>query len=399
MFEYTRQPLKALYLVCVVLSVVARLPLWTVKALLPATRPRKSWPVYRTILVWSIDAFVASWFKTGFPHEPLEEDDPGFVWIEPIHEEWILGEIKDLAETNGVEPVRVHGYWRGNGLGDDRSALTRHAEPQEKILYYLHGGGYVMGTANGKTTLASSPYSLSVPAHAPKIFKRSFALGYRLSAAAPLEPKNPFPASLFDALAGYRYLVEDAGFQPKDIIVCGDSAGGHLALVLTRYLIAYPIPKLDVPGGLMLMSPTSDWGRTYDNGNPKSSAVVHRNTDYVYEIVKNGYAGRSIAGSLPPEVLDTNSWFSPSSLHLKETDGLFKGFPPTLINCGGAEMARDEKRTLRDRMIRDCGQDTVTYLEYEDAVHDFILVTFFEPERTRGLDDIRNWLQKITATK
>ena len=45
---------------------------------------------------------------------------------------------------------------------------------------------------------------------------RIFTLEYRLSSAKPFKQANPFPASLMDAVAGYRYLVHDLGF---DLIV------------------------------------------------------------------------------------------------------------------------------------------------------------------------------------
>ena len=147
----------------------------------------------------------------------------------------------------------------------------------------------------------------------------------------------------------------------------------------------------------MLLSPTSDWGRTHDNGSPTSSAKVNRNSDYVNEIMKNGYVGRCLVGNLPQGELETNAWLSPSSLGLKTTKGLFKNFPPTLINCGGAEQGRDDKRTLRERMVEDCGEEMVTYFEYPDAPHDFVMIVFFEPERTQALDYIHEWLKKITS--
>lgn len=254
-----------------------------------------------------------------------------------------------------------------------------------------------MGSAGSKENSISSPYTICIPARSPGILQRSFGIDYRLSSAHPLEPKNPFPAALLDAVAGYRYLIEDLEFEPKNVILCGDSAGGHLAIALTRYLILANIPNLTVPGGVIVVSPTGDWGHTHDDGSPTSSAVANRNSDYVNEIMTNGYTGRCLAGSLPIEEIQTNPWLSPASLRLKKPAGLFERFPPTLIICGGAEQARDDKRTLRDRMVKDCGDFDVTYLEYEDAAHDFAIMRWHEPERTQALSDIHEWLTKVTS--
>jgi len=41
-----------------------------------------------------------------------------------------------------------------------------------------------------------------------------------------LAEKYPFPTGLFDAISAYVFLVERAGYDPKQIILEGDSAGG-----------------------------------------------------------------------------------------------------------------------------------------------------------------------------
>lgn len=88
---------------------------------------------------------------------------------------------------------------------------------------------------------------------------RLFALSYRLSSTSPFPSLNPFPAALIDAIAGYRYLVQDVGFDPGNIIVSGDSAGGNLAYALARYMSAkeygHELPR---PGAVLLLSPTVD---------------------------------------------------------------------------------------------------------------------------------------------
>ena len=49
--------------------------------------------------------------------------------------------------------------------------------------------------------------------------RRTFAVDYRLCSAEPFPRANGFPAALLDILAGYRYLVHSAHFQPKNIIL------------------------------------------------------------------------------------------------------------------------------------------------------------------------------------
>ena len=88
---------------------------------------------------------------------------------------------------------------------------------------------------------------------------RIFALEYRISSAAPFTVTNPFPAALLDAISGYRYLVHEIGFDPRRILLSGDSAGGGLAFNLARYLAIARLPSLPDPAGALLLSPTMDW--------------------------------------------------------------------------------------------------------------------------------------------
>lgn len=64
-----------------------------------------------------------------------------------------------------------------------------------------------------------------------------------------------FPAPLIDALSGYLYLVNTLHFEPRNIILCGESAGGHVALMLARYLSQLDLP---LPGYISAMAPWSD---------------------------------------------------------------------------------------------------------------------------------------------
>lgn len=93
----------------------------------------------RTLRVWIIDALVAVWFKIGFPQETIVDDnvEEGFVWIEPIPEEFVMGEIKIMADTNNVKPERIYGYWHGQKGASGKLGLC--ATPGEKVLYYFHG--------------------------------------------------------------------------------------------------------------------------------------------------------------------------------------------------------------------------------------------------------------------
>lgn len=75
-------------------------------------------------------------------------------------------------------------------------------------------------------------------------------------------PSGAFPAGLQDALAAYCYLVDRLGFECKNIILLGDSAGAGLCVSLVLYLsmLAHVGQRgLARPGKVLLFSPWCDF--------------------------------------------------------------------------------------------------------------------------------------------
>ena len=65
-----------------------------------------------------------------------------------------------------------------------------------------------------------------------------YSLDYSLS------PENKFPIALDDAMTSYEWLL-NSGILPKNISLCGDSAGGHLAASLSYKLSQDNLPLPD----------------------------------------------------------------------------------------------------------------------------------------------------------
>jgi acetyl esterase/lipase len=255
------------------------------------------------------------------------------------------------------------------------------------------GGGYIVGSphpAGGPI----GPISSVLLAHAPAI-SRIFAPGYRLSSSSPYPQLNPFPAALIDALAAYHHLIHVKGFDPKNIIVGGDSAGGNLALAVVRYIVREKIGALAVPGALLLLSPTAEWEVTHTG--PKASMTTNASSDFCNIFLLSGYTARSLLGSsLPSTFIATSPYISPSSLSLPSSalPGLFAGFPRTYISAGGAEVCLDMYRTLRERMERDIGSGLV-YDEEPEGTHDFLTMDWHEPERSETAKRIGKWVEGL----
>jgi acetyl esterase/lipase len=114
-----------------------------------------------------------------------------------------------------------------------RGAWFVPQDPAEgRTLLYLHGGGYGFYAKSHASMIA-------LFAHAAKA--KTFALDYRLT------PEHPHPAQIEDAVACYQWLLAN-GTDPSRLIVAGDSAGGHLTLMLLIELrrLGLPQPALAV---------------------------------------------------------------------------------------------------------------------------------------------------------
>jgi acetyl esterase/lipase len=112
--------------------------------------------------------------------------------------------------------------------------------PAGKVLLYLHGGAYVLGSPSTHRQLVSHiARAANVNALLPD---------YRLA------PEHRFPAAIDDAVSIYEALLH-GGCTPGDIAVAGDSAGGGLTMATLLTLRDAGIP---LPACACLLSPWLD---------------------------------------------------------------------------------------------------------------------------------------------
>jgi monoterpene epsilon-lactone hydrolase len=122
------------------------------------------------------------------------------------------------------------------------SLVVSPPDRREPTVFYLHGGGYVLGSAFG--------YQSHAGALAAAAQRGVLVVDYRLA------PEHPFPAALEDSLSAYRWLL-DQGVASEHVTVAGDSAGGGLAMSLLLSLKREGEPT---PGGAVLFCPWLDLG-------------------------------------------------------------------------------------------------------------------------------------------
>ena len=241
-----------------------------------------------------------------------------------------VGRLMSRMAKGGASYERVsfgelHGYM-----------LTPKDEISSGIILYLHGGGYMCGGDNYARGFSSV---LSA-----KLGIRVFAPVYSLA------PEFPFPKAVDDALVAYRHLLS-LGYSPKEIILCGESAGGGLCYSLCLRLREL---KLDMPSGIIAISPWTDLtssGKSYtDNKKKDPSMTVKRLSKfadcYIYgEDVDNGDEKyRSTPENIERDkALKSAPEASPMLADLT-------GMPPSIIFAGGDEIMLDDAVGIHEKL-------------------------------------------------
>jgi acetyl esterase/lipase len=231
-------------------------------------------------------------------------------------------------------------------------------------------------------------------------------------------------------LTAYRHLVLELGVAPSRILLVGDSAGGHLALALTRYLRdveqdRHPHPEgsevLGLPGGLVLLSPWVDLGFSnlfgYESFNAHTDYVslslhstflphppdrrLTRQIDNTFGI----FAASLLLRALPITTMHTSPYISPASLLLPATHtgpASFQGFPPVFLVYGAAEKLSREIKTLWSRLglarsTTDRKRDKL--VEAEDAVHDFMIFPWMDKQARSTYDELQDWVSRLDGER
>ncbi|KEP55667.1 alpha/beta hydrolase fold protein [Rhizoctonia solani 123E] len=396
------QPFRSIYVCCRAGIVLFKLPIWTLLYFAGLRRLRPSWTLKKTLLVSALADLIEMPMTTGdfFARDHTKEvyakhcRDARFIWVDKIAPELITGEMKRFANACGAESQRIPAYGFGKwGTAPD----VPLAKDGEKVILNLHGGGFIAGTAHPEDFTANVPRGFAQ--YGDLVLTRILSVDYRKSASHPYPVTAPFPTALIDTLVGYTYLTRRLGFKPQNVIICGDSAGGNLALGLVRYLRDTPELGLGMPGGLILISPWVDIIATATRA-PGNQVAKNQKTDYIQPSTQYRagiYAYLAYLGQLTVEETRKNVYLSPASFELDPAvvPGMFLGFPRTYIVGGDAEIFMDSLRLLYQRMVSDMGKEAVVYDEVVDATHDFLAFPLWEPERSSTFKRLINWIQNL----
>jgi acetyl esterase len=150
--------------------------------------------------------------ESGAP--PLEE-------MSPVDARAVFANVAAL----GGEGASVASTEARDAGGVPALVVTPHGEGPFPVLVWIHGGGWVIGTAGESAATAKD---LAAGANCIVV-----SLDYRLA------PEHKAPAALDDCLAGTRWVLDHAaeiGGDPNRVAVGGDSAGGNLSALVALEL-------------------------------------------------------------------------------------------------------------------------------------------------------------------
>lgn len=228
---------------------------------------------------------------------------------------------------------------RWQAAGHECVTLHPKAGKGARHILYFHGGGFVLPLFDVHWPLVGAlveraGVSVTVPLY-------------------PVVPESSKQAQDEVADAAYAHLLQS--WAASDVILSGDSAGGHMALALALRLIRSGGRK---PGRLVLFAP---WLDVTMKDEAMQAVEPH---DVMLRITALRELGRIWAGDADPASAQCSPLYAP--------DSELAQLPPTRIYVGRHDLFVIDSRSFTARG-KAAGAD-VALFEYEGAPHVFMAI-------------------------
>ncbi|WP_026313837.1 alpha/beta hydrolase [Actinomadura flavalba] len=290
----------------------------------------------------------------------------------PLLSEVPVGEarlwLEEIQGSAGVPRPDVDEEWVDVSDGGGGVVRVRIVRPVGvgrvlPVVLYLHGGGWVSGSARTHDRLVRE---LAVRADVAVVFPE-----YERA------PEAPYPVALEQCYAVARWVVAHGagrGLDGAALAVAGDSAGGNLAAVVCLMAKARSGPPIRLQ---VLFYPVTDTGfdtasyREFGTGLPLTEDAMRGFVDrYLPDPARRGDL---YAAPLRAE---------PRHLHR---------LPPALVVTAEADVLRDEGEAYAGR-LRAAGVEADA-VRVPATIHDFLML-----DALRGTDAVRTALDLATGT-
>jgi epsilon-lactone hydrolase len=253
--------------------------------------------------------------------------------------------LPDDVRVTEVDAGGVPAHW-----------LTAPRTDIGRVLLFLHGGGYELGSLRSDGELAARIGRVSG--------MRVLFPEYRLA------PEHPFPAAIDDVMTAWHWLRTDQDLSARSVAVAGDSAGGGLAVAL---LVATRDAGEELPAAAVLMSPTVDLTSSGASMTERADQDPISTPDMLRQ-----FASDYLAGANPKTPLASPLFAS------------LDGLPPLLIQVGTADLLLSDSERLASAAIQAGVHVTLEIGEGLPHVYQLMLGT---PEAAEATDQIGEFLR------
>lgn len=246
-----------------------------------------------------------------------------------------------------------------------RAAGVLPADGTRRVVLYMHGGAFVSCGANTHGRLVTQ---LSKYADSPVL-----VVEYRMI------PKNSIADAVDDCYDSYRWLRRQ-GYQPEQIVLAGDSAGGYLSLALAERLL----DEDEEPAAIVAMSPLMQIAKEPKQAHPnihKGAMFPPKAFDAFVDLI-NAAARRDRTPGRNGEVLEPLEHVEP-------------GLPRMLIHVSGSEVLLHDAQ-LAAKLLAAAGVP-VELRVWPGQIHVFQIAAPFVPEATRSLRQIGEYIREATG--
>ncbi|MTI08795.1 alpha/beta hydrolase [Curvivirga aplysinae] len=208
---------------------------------------------------------------------------------------------------------------------------TKEDSLSEHLILFFHGGGYVVGNPDshdGFTAWLCNETQISL-----------------LSVDYPLAPAASYQEIEEAARLAWKWCLENAndhGFKAENIILCGDSAGGHMSACMSQYLADQNSETM--PLGQILIYPSLGFDMTTDSYKTEAEAPLLTKSD-IEQYSEIVYGGRK------------NAPDSARPAYAKNKENL----PPTMLLPVEHDPLRDDAILYHD-MLKDAGVESHLYI-------------------------------------
>ncbi|WP_082958401.1 alpha/beta hydrolase [Mycobacterium alsense] len=238
------------------------------------------------------------------------------------------------------------------------------ADGSRRVVLYMHGGGFLTCGANTHDRLVTT---LSKYADAPVL-----VMNYRMM------PKHSTREASDDCYDGYRWL-RVRGYQPDQIVLAGDSAGGYLSLALAQRLLN----EAEQLAAIVCMSPLMQIAKRRRHADPniRSDAMFSAKVFDAFSHLIAEAGGHHVRDGRAEEIYEPLDHIEP-------------GLPRTLIHVSGSEVLLDDAR-LAARRLATAGVP-VELRVWPGQMHVFQIAGPIVPEAERSLRLIGNYIREAT---